>query len=223
MSVTTKLAGPALAAALVALGGCATEVAQQPYHDAYAASEYAGTRHLYKHDRVAPLTPPMQFVGEYDQPLEARSYAGIEGAKRAHDIYPTEIAEKLDGQCGPQEKISSGIASLAEVADYCDVSLAKLVAHNPRLNNVFGLGDGLMVKIPGAAGIETGGGLASMTGAAATLYTVDEEQTLSDVAYKLNVSTASLIQLNPKAKWGGLKAGDVLRTPAVSAPMQWST
>ncbi len=203
-------------AAMAALGACAsTEMTAES--DPYGKLAYVGAQQLYKHDRVAPLLAPSQYVGPEGALLAPVSYAGVEGAREAHDVYPEYVAEKLDGRCESRVRAASG-ESLADMSELCDVGMAKLVAYNPAVENPYQVTPGALLDIPGASGLAaSAAGIASSSANLVGLYEVAPGETVTDVAARFNVSASTLLALNPDARWSAPAAGDQLRVPVPGA------
>ncbi|MEO1014760.1 MAG: LysM domain-containing protein [Pseudomonadota bacterium] len=184
--------------------------------DPYAKLAYVGAQQLYKHDRVAPLLPPLQTVGEDAVPLVPVSYAGVEGAREAHAFYPVDVAEQLDGRCEPVVRAAAG-ENLEDMSDLCDIGMAKLVAYNPGVENPYQVAPGALVDIPGASRLSAATGIASATEDLVGLYEVRAGESVSDVAAKFSVSTATVLAMNPQARWAAPDVGDQLRVPVPGA------
>ncbi|MBI1391642.1 MAG: LysM peptidoglycan-binding domain-containing protein [Alphaproteobacteria bacterium] len=198
-------------AIVTALAGCAS-VPVVSDADPYAKLAYVGAEQLYRHDVVAPLERPAQYVGAEGVPLRAVAYGGIDGAREAHSLYPREIAEKLDGRCEPYVEVAVG-ETLANMADLCDVDIAKLVAYNPGVADPYDVPIGLALKMPGADRLGAGVGLASLSGDLIGLYEIDRGENLSDVAARFDVSLTRMIDMNPEARWRSPSTGDLVRVP----------
>ena len=200
----------------LALAGCAVTEQRAADRDPYAATAYTSARQLYTADQYARLVAPVQRASN-GVVLEAISYEGIEGARLAHKLYAREDAEQLDGRC--EKYIAPNTTeSLADIADLCDVPYETLVAYNPILENISYLSSDTAVEIPG--GKASPRGTFAVADALASLYVVDEGDTLSTVASKLNVSASSLISMNPGVQWTALTPGTILRQPVSSASSQ---
>lgn len=203
------------AAGAAALTACAT-----PYEtagrDPYAPVAYTRAEQLYSADLRAAQFPPAQ-TSENGTPFELVSYEGISGARRAHQLYSRAEAEALDGRC---EKFiePAPTETLVEIADLCDVSLETLVAYNPDVKSVNYAERVVTVEIPG--GKVSPKGTFAASDALTSLYEVKEGDSLSAIAYRLNVSADSLANLNPDVTWTTLTPGQLLQRPvaASSAP-----
>ncbi len=206
----TVLAG---AAALIA-GGCALDLNRQAGHDPYAAAIYTGAKQVDAADHYATLYAP-DTVSQNGAPFEIASYAGIDGARRAHERYTDEDAEALDGRCERYVEASAA-ESLIDIANLCDVPLDMLVGYNPEIGNVSYTAPGAIVEIPG--GSVAPRGAFAMSAALAELYAVQEGDTLEKIAWRLNASPAAIANLNPEVYWPDLTAGQLIRKSA-SAPV----
>lgn len=202
----------------LALASCASDVERQgAVDDPYRAALYTGAAQPDGADHYAKLYAPEQ-TSANGTPFELASYAGIEGARRAHQLYTEEEAEALDGRCERYVKPSE-TESLIDVANLCDVKLDTLVAYNPDLKNVSYANAGAVIEIPG--GVVNPQGSFAMAGALSDLYAVEKGDTAEKIAYRFNVSTASIINANPGVDWTTLSEGQVIKKPApvaASAP-----
>lgn len=206
-------------AAALAIAGCTTGASPEAgLRDPYAAALYTGAPQPDAADHFALLYAPEQ-TSANGAPFELVSYAGIEGARRAHERYTEEEAEALDGRCERYVEASAN-ESMIDVANLCDVPLEMLVDYNPAIENVSYAAPGAVIEIPG--GVVAPAGAFAMKDALAALYTVQEGDTLDKIAYRLNVSQASIANLNPDVYWSELEAGQVIRKPA-AAPVAAAT
>ena len=201
-----------MAAGAVASAACATSY-QSAGRDPYEAAYYAGADRLYSADIRAAQFPPVQ-RSENGTPFEFASYEGINGARRAHQLYSRADAEELDGRC---ERFIEPVATetMADIADLCDVPLETLVAYNPDIKNISYAERVVTVEIPGGRVAPSGTFAAS--DALAGLYEVQEGDSLSSIAYRLNVSASALASSNPDVTWSTLTPGQVLQRPAAAA------
>ncbi|MEZ5894844.1 MAG: LysM peptidoglycan-binding domain-containing protein [Parvularculaceae bacterium] len=214
MKLLTFSSASLVAVALVA--GCAADPVQTASRNPYDAALYTGARQLYQVDKVADLRAPSQWTVN-GAPLEAVSYAGIDGAREAHLAYADEIAEKLDGRCERYVKVSTD-ETLADIASLCDVPAATLASANPSASGPAYLTKGQVLEIPG--GIEAKRASAFDMGAVLTgLYTVKDGDNLENIAYRFNVSSDAVAILNPMVDWTSLTSGQrVLAPVAVVSP-----
>lgn len=196
----------------LAVGACASE-RQAAFTDPYAAALYTGAPQPDRADHFALLYAPDQSSAN-GTPFELVSYAGIEGARRAHLLYTEEEAEALDGRCERYVEPTK-TESLIDIAKLCDVKLDMLVAYNPDINSVSYGAPGAVIEIPG--GSVAPQGTFAMKDALAGLYSVQEGDTLESIAWRLNVSQASIANLNPDVYWSEIAPGDIIRRP-VAAP-----
>ncbi len=195
-----------------ALSACATSY-ETAGRDPYAAAYYTGAEQLYADDIRAAQFPPQQ-RSENGTPFELASYEGINGARRAHELYARADAEALDGRC---ERFIEPAATetLIDIADLCDVPLETLVAFNPDVKNISYAERVVTVEIPG--GKVSPRGTFAASDALASLYQVEDGDTLSTIAYRLNVSANALAALNPDTVWTTLTPGQLLQRPAATA------
>jgi LysM repeat protein len=204
-----------LAIGAAALSACATTF-EDVSRDPYAATYYTGAEQLYAADIRAAQFPPQQ-RSENGTPFELASYAGINGARRAHQLYSRADAEALDGRC---ERFVEPAATetLIDIADLCDVPLERLVAFNPDVKNISYAERVVTVEIPGGKVAPSGTFAAS--DALAGLYEVAQGDSLSSIAYRLNVSASALADVNPDVTWSTLTPGQLLQRPvaAVAPP-----
>lgn len=206
--------------AALAIAGCATGGSREAgLADPYAAAIYTGAPQPDNADHFALLYAPEQ-TSANGAPFEVVSYAGIQGARRAHERYTEEEAEALDGRCERYVEASAN-ESMIDIASLCDVPLEMLVDYNPGIENVSYAAPGAVIEIPGG-GISPSGAFA-MKDALADLYTVQEGDTLDKIAYRLNVSQASIANLNPEVYWSDLKSGEVIRRPATAVTVAAAT
>ncbi len=213
--MTNRLFVLASAAALALAGaGCATPAPRDAdAADPYLAALYTGAPQPDIADHYALLYAPEQ-ISANGEPFELVSYAGIEGARRAHERYTEEEAEALDGRCEQFVEVRA-TESLIDVASLCDVSLDKLVAFNPDISNVSYSASGAMIEIPG--GLAAPKGSFAMTDALANLYTVEEGDSLEKIADKVGLTPAALANLNPGVFWPTISPGQPIRKQ-MSAP-----
>lgn len=205
--------GSALA---LALQGCASEgpVADYGVADPYRATLYTGAPQPDVADQYAVAPLPSGEYSANGAPFELASYAGIEGARRAHALYTKEEAEALDGRCETSVKPISS-ESMIDIADLCDVSLETLVEYNPGIADISYSTDGAVVNIPG--GLSSPKGLGAAADQFVLLDAVQPGDTLEKIAFRLNVSTEALANLNPGVDWTKPTPGQAFVKPA-SAP-----
>lgn len=197
-----------------ALAACATSY-ETAGRDPYAAAYYTGAEQLYAADIRAAQFPPQQ-RSENGTPFEFASYEGINGARRAHQLYSRADAEALDGRC-EQFIEPAATETMVDVADLCDVPLETLVAYNPDVKNISYAERVVTIEIPG--GKVNPAGTFAASDALASLYEVKEGDSLSSIAYRLNVSASALANSNPDISWTTLSPGQLLQKPvAATAP-----
>jgi hypothetical protein len=201
------------ACAALFLAGCATSPDYQTAGDPYAAAIYTGAPQPDAADLYAQLYAPEQRSAN-GTPFELVSYAGIEGARRAHQLYTESEAEALDGRC-ESAVAPTTTESMIDIANLCDVPLDMLVEYNPGIADISYSTDGAMVKIPG--GIVEPKGAFAMTDMLVQLDAVQPGDTLETIAYRLNVSETAIANLNPGIDWKNPIAGQAFVTP-VTAP-----
>lgn len=206
------LSGGALAVLLIA--GCATSPEYSAGdRDPYAAAIYTGAPQPDAADLYAQLYAPEQRSAN-GTPFELASYAGIEGARRAHQLYTESEAEALDGRC-ESAVAPTATESMIDIANLCDVPLDMLVEYNPGIADIAYSTAGAMVKIPG--GVVEPKGAFAMSDALVQLGAVQPGDTLEKIAYRLNVSEAAIANLNPGIDWKNPVAGQSFVTP-IKAP-----
>lgn len=197
-----------------AAAGCASTA---PYanapSDPYAAALYTGAPQPDVGDLYAGLYAPAQ-TSSNGAPLELVSYAGIEGARRAHQLYSKAEAEALDGRCEASVRPNAS-ESMIDIAELCDVPLQMLVEFNPGVADISYSTDGARVRIPG--GLESPQGAFAMSDQLVLLDAVQPGDTLEKIAYRLNVSETSLANLNPGVDWTNPKVGQAFVKPAAAA------
>lgn len=195
----------------IGLSACATSPEREVLmDDPYRAAVYTGAPQPDRPDHYARLTAPEQ-TSANGTPFELASYAGIDGARRAHMLYTDEEAEALDGRCEKYIQPNQ-TESLIDIANLCDVRLDTLVAYNPDVTNVSYAAPGAVIEIPG--GVVSPRGTLAMAGALSELYSVQEGDTPEKIAYRLNVSTQSIMNANPDVNWLALSEGQSIRKPA---------
>lgn len=208
-----------LSSIALVIAGCATgasDVARGP--DPYSAAVYTGAGQPDAADLYAGLRAPTQW-SDNGAPFELVSYAGIEGARRAHERYAKHVAEALDGRCEREVKPTK-TESLIDIADLCDVPLDMLVEFNPGVADISYSTAGATVQVPG--GIESPQGFAAASDALVELSAVMEGDTLEKIAYRLNVSQSAIANLNPDIDWTNPVAGQMYLKPA-ALPQQATT
>ncbi len=205
------MSGAALAA--LAISGCATSPDYQTAgRDPYAATVYTGAPQPDAVDLYAQLFAPEQRSAN-GTPFELVSYSGIEGARRAHQLYTESEAEALDGRC--ESAVAPTMTeSMIDIANLCDVPLEMLVEYNPGIADISYSTAGAMVKIPG--GIVEPKGAFAMTDMLVQLGAVQPGDTLEKIAYRLNVSEAAIANLNPGVDWKNPIAGQSFVTPVAT-------
>jgi len=210
---TVVFSAGALLLALSA-AGCATRAAPEAaLKDPYAAALYTGAPQPDVADQYSGLYAPEQRSSN-GAPLELASYAGIDGARRAHALYTKQEAEALDGRCEASVKPTT-TESMIDIADFCDVPLETLVEFNPGVADVSYSTGGAVVQIPG--GVKSPKGVAAISDQLALLDTVRPGETLNKIAYRLNVSETTLANLNPNIDWTKPIAGQSFVKPAAAS------
>ncbi|MEK7264626.1 MAG: LysM domain-containing protein, partial [Pseudomonadota bacterium] len=149
-------------------------------------------------------------------PFELVSYAGLEGARRAHALYTEAEAEALDGRC--EENVSPSMTeSMIDIAELCDVPLDLLVEYNPGVADISYSTSGATVQIPG--GLKAPKGVSAMRDQLVQLDAVLPGDTLEKIAYRLDASEAAIANLNPGIDWKNPIAGQFFVTPAAGKPV----
>lgn len=207
-------------AVILAAAGCATSDPQPVAGaDPYGAALYTGAPQPDAADLYSTLYAPPQNSAN-GAPFELASYAGIEGARRAHALYTEAEAEALDGRC--EEKVSpSQMESLIDIADLCDVPLDMLVEYNPGIADISYSTGGATVEIPG--GLKAPKGVSAMSDQLVLLDAVQPGDSLSKIAYRLNVSEAAIANLNPGIDWKNPAPGQSFVKPADVNPSAAAT
>lgn len=212
----TTIFAAAASSAAIALAGCASapqEAGLGP--DPYRAALYTGAPQPDVADQIAFLRAPVQ-TSANGTTFELVSYAGIDGARRAHALYTEAEAEALDGRCEARIRPSQS-ESMIDIADLCDVPLDLLVEYNPGVADISYQVSDSTVRIPG--GIENPKGFAALTGALVQLDAVRPGDTIEKIAYRLDVTPAAIANLNPGIDWTKPAAGQAFVAPASgSAP-----
>lgn len=205
------------AALAVVAAGCATGARQDASggaapNDPYAAALYTGAPQPDAADHYADLYAPDQRSAN-GTPFELASYAGIEGARRAHALYTKQEAEALDGRCEASVR-PNAMESMIDIAELCDVPLDLLVEFNPGVADVSYSTGGAVVQIPG--GVTSPQGVGAIADQLVLLDMVQPGETLDKIAYRLNVSQATLANLNPDIDWTKPVAGQAFVKPAAA-------
>ncbi|NWG72185.1 MAG: LysM peptidoglycan-binding domain-containing protein [Parvularculaceae bacterium] len=240
MAFVTKSAATVLGAAsvLALLAGCTTTGTQDA---AYGPRTYAGhnvnSDRLYRDNFVrntrpetrqvelalAPAAAPNYAQAPYGQaPLNLASFDGIEGARRAHQMFPAQ-AEDLDGACERYVKIAR-YENLYDVEQLCDVRVSVLLAYNPSIRDARHIGEGAIIEVPQNYNPERvafvkrvlaqqpGAGFAGAH--AAVAYVVQPGDTLNDIAARHLVSAAAVANVNPGVDWRYLEVGSKVWIPS---------
>ncbi len=202
----------AACAALIATG-CATSGPREAgQNDPYLAAIYTGAPQPDAADHFSTLYAPEQ-TSANGEPFELVSYAGIEGARRAHQLYTEQDAEALDGRCEASVRPSDR-ESLVDIANLCDVPLDLLVEYNPGVADISYSTSGSTVQIPG--GLKSPQGVSAMSNQLVLLDAVQAGESLEKIAYRLNVSEAAIANLNPGIDWKNPVAGQSFVKPATA-------
>lgn len=200
--------------AVILSAGCATSAPQSlAGADPYGATLYTGAPQPDAADLYSQLYAPDQ-TSANGAPFELVSFAGLEGARRAHALYTDAEAEALDGRC--EEKVSPlKTESLIDIAELCDVPLDMLVEYNPGVADISYSTSGATVQIPG--GLKAPQGVSAMSGQLLALDAVQPGDTLEKIAWRLDVSEAAIANLNPGIDWKNPVAGQTFVKPAAAA------
>jgi len=208
-------AGASIAVILAAVGCATGDPRPAAGADPYGAALYTGAPQPDAADLYSTLYAPPQ-NSENGAPFELASYAGIEGARRAHALYTEAEAEALDGRC--EEKVRpSQMESLIDIADLCDVPLDMLVEYNPGVADISYSTGGATVDIPG--GLKAPKGVSAMSDQLVLLDAVQPGDSLAKIAYRLNVSEAAIANLNPGIDWKNPAPGQSFVKPASANPV----
>lgn len=206
---TLVFVGSATTALLAA--GCATQSERSvAASDPYYAAVYTGAPRPDAADLYAVLEPPRQ-TSSNGTPFELVSYAGIDGARRAHALYAEAEAEALDGRCEAEVRAAAS-ESMIDVAELCDVPLDILVEFNPGVANVSYEVSGAALRIPG--GIVAPKGAFAMSDQLVLLNSFQPGDTIENIAYRNNVSAATIASLNPTIDWSAPNLSGAYLTPA---------
>jgi len=205
-------AGPSLA--ILAAAGCATPSGDYAEAtDPYFAAVYTGAPQPDAADLYSTLQAPLQ-TSSNGAPFEPVSYAGIDGARRAHALYAKADAEALDGRCEAEVRPTK-TESMIDVAELCDVPLDILVEFNPGVANVSYEVSDATLRIPG--GLESRQGVAALSDQLVQLNAFQPGDTIEKVAFRNKVSAASIANLNPGVDWNATELSGSYLTPATAA------
>ncbi|MEQ1929391.1 MAG: LysM domain-containing protein [Parvularculaceae bacterium] len=238
-SATTILGAASL---LALLAGCATTDSS---HVASSSSRYSGPDtgpdRLYRNDFVrntrpetrqielamAPVAPaPYYAQAPYAaQPsLNLASFDGIEGARRAHQMFPGAQAEQLDGACERFVKIGR-YENLYDVEQLCDVRVSVLLAYNPAIRDARHIGEGAVIEVPQTFNVERASYVQSVVGQGAATgshigtvaYVVQPGDTLNDIAAQHLVSASAVANVNPNIDWRYVQVGATVWIPSTNS------
>jgi LysM repeat protein len=223
LKLTARVALALGTASVFALAaGCTTAGASARY-DTYGApryaSNYTGPDRLYRNNYVRYTRPETSELYAAQAPTDPRifaSFEGIAGARLAHEIYPEQQAERLDGACEPYIRAASG-ENLYDIAQLCDVSISMLEGVNPQIRNARHVRNGDLIQVPQVYNAERAAFMQSYATnniVAASAYVVQPGDTLTDIAAKHLASAASVAQLNPNVNWDYLPVGATVMIPA---------
>lgn len=241
MKSATVLGG---ASALALLAGCATTGTQSAadgprtyaghdvnsdrlYRDNFVRNTRPETRQVEL--ALAPAAPPSFAQAPYgasagQAPLNLASFDGIEGARRAHQMFPGAQAEQLDGACERFVKIAR-YENLYDVEQLCDVRVSVLLAYNPSIRDARHIGEGAIIEVPQTYNPERAAFVQAalsqhqpIAGAshAAVAYVVQPGDTLNDIAARHLVSAAAVANVNPNVDWRYVQAGTKVWIPSTS-------
>jgi LysM repeat protein len=247
MTSAKKTAAMALGAAsvLALAAGCTTTNSSRV---AYGSSDYAraprdtGPDRLYRNDFVRNTRPetrqvelalapaPSPAYAQYSppaygpSPLTLASFDGIEGARRAHQMFPSAQAEQLDGACERNVKIAR-YENLYDVEQLCDVKVSVLLAYNPNIRDARHIGEGVLIEVPETYNPERIAYVRSVLAAqpgqashiATVAYVVQPGDTLNDIAARHLVSAAAVANVNPQTDWRYLQVGATVWIPSSSS------
>ena len=216
-------------ASLLALTACATtqNSAYDDYGDRYASGD-VGPDRLYRQGHFRDTRPEAaEMYAVLSRPVDNRvmaDFEGIEGARRAHQMFPAQMAEKFDGACEREVQLNRG-ENIYDVAELCDVSVSMIVDENyPRYKSAKHIGGGDWVKVPQVPNPERAAfmqGYATNSVFPASAYVVQPGDTLNGIAAKHLSSPAAVATLNQNVNWQYLRVGDTVWIPSAigSAPV----
>ncbi|GGY49042.1 LysM peptidoglycan-binding domain-containing protein [Parvularcula lutaonensis] len=90
-------------------------------------------------------------VSPYEVANVRDDYRGIAGARYAHTVFDDVTAERFDGDCEPVVTVAYG-DTVSDIAEYCDTTVAAIMAANPSLSNPHALRVGQTLRIPNIRG-----------------------------------------------------------------------
>lgn len=213
------------AALFVLAAGCTTAGGSAP---AYRTSAYyTGADRLYRDDFVKNTRPhsaaaeaaPFYAGAPVAAPRSLAAFDGIAGARLAHELYPRQIAEQLDGACEPNVKLLKG-ETLYDVEELCDVSLYRILAFNPRIRSARHVRGGATIELPQnpqperAAFFAETFGSTGQTFIGAVAYVVQPGDSLNTIAGRHLVSAAAVANANPSIDWRATPVGQTIWIPA---------
>lgn len=210
--------------ALAALSaGCATSGASQ-YASYRPSGPNMGADRLYRdnfvENTVSHSTPDSTpYYAGTPSPRALAAFDGIAGARRAHELYPEDVAEKLDGNCEPRVKLLGG-ETLYDIERFCDVSLTEILAYNPKFRNARHVRAGAELDIPQNPNPERAAYMAQMFDTpgqpfvGAVAYVVQPGDSLNTIAGRHLVSAAAIANANPRIDWRFTPVGETVWIPA---------
>ncbi|MCB2113644.1 MAG: LysM domain-containing protein [Parvularculaceae bacterium] len=211
---TDNLVFAGISMALLAASGCAVQSGGYAgADDPYFAAVYTGAPRPDAPDLYSTLVAPEQ-LSSNGVPFELVSYAGIEGARRAHALYAKADAEALDGRCETRIRPAK-TESMIDIAELCDVPLDLLVEFNPgAADYAYDVSESTL-RIPG--GIEPPKGVAALSDQLVRLNEFQSGDTIEKIAFRNNVPVSTIADLNPGVDWSAPQLSGSYLTPARAA------
>ncbi|WOI54789.1 LysM domain-containing protein [Parvularcula sp. LCG005] len=155
-------------------------------------------------------------------------FRGIDGARAAHIRYSDGYAEQVDGDCERVVTVQTG-DTLSDIAEYCDVPVTALMDANPKIYNPHRLTRGERLEIPPVKGnVYAGTSLARSQPVSYRTdyvsnryadeydtdgYRVRRGDTIAKISDRYNVSTRTLLRLNPGVDPYRLRVGEYIQIP----------
>ncbi|WP_209425043.1 LysM peptidoglycan-binding domain-containing protein [Pararhodobacter sp. SW119] len=147
---------------------------------------------------------------------------GILAATAHLGVPQVAIAQAFD-RCGDAVRIQPG-DTLYRVARYCGVTIAELMAANPRIYDPDAIRVGQLVHMPGRRGAAVPRGPAppeippAATGPCGSAVAVRPGETLRWIAMRCRTTVAALLRANPQiTNPNVIRAGQVIRMPGALA------
>lgn len=179
--------------------------------------------------------PPGSYNGAYSTDYDAGLVrydpaGGIEVARAAHRNNSAYRAEQLDGNCESRVSLKYG-ETLSDIAEFCDVSIASILAVNPQIRNQNRVSVAETILIPSArANIYADNQLDDRYGnirypansvrkdaivrdRGRDHYVVRRGDTLAAIAQRYEVSLNDIARLNPNLQPRRLAVGELVYLP----------